>query len=142
MHYRRFDPFRDVMAPAIKTATRPSIPMDAIRTPEAVIVSFDLPGVDPEAVDLTIENKQLSLRFDRPASELAEGDTLLTRGRPSGSFSRELFLGDGLDGSAAQASFDNGVLTVTIPVAIAAQPHKVAISSGAATADAPAEVTA
>jgi HSP20 family protein len=50
--------------------------------------------------------------------------------RPQGTFNRQLFLGEGLDPEKVEASYENGVLTVTIPVAEQAKPRKVEISAG------------
>jgi HSP20 family protein len=103
--------------------------MDAYRTGNDVIVHFDLPGIDPETVELDIERNVLSVRVERrsPAPEDAE---ILAAERPTGTFTRQLFLGDTLDTERIDASYDSGVLTLRIPVAEQAKPRRIEISGG------------
>jgi HSP20 family protein len=128
----RFDPFRELDR-AFDDVWRtpgagrtPVIPMDAVRHGDRVFISFDLPGVDPERVDLTVERNVLTVSAERSAA-LQEGDQVLADERPKGSFSRRVLLGDTLDTSKLEAAYDHGVLTVTIPVAEQAQPRKITI---------------
>jgi HSP20 family protein len=100
--------------------------MDAVRHGNQVFVSFDLPGVDPDAIDLTVERDTLTVSATRKF-ERSEGDEVLASERPQGTLTRRVLLGQMLDTSRLEASYDHGVLTVIIPVAEAAQPRKVAI---------------
>jgi HSP20 family protein len=129
----RFDPFRELdraVDDAWRNQTRsPSIPMDAVRHGDRVFLTFDLPGVDPDAVDLTVERNVLTLRAER-ATARPEGDQVLADERPKGAFARSVLLGDTLDAGRLEAAYDHGVLTVTIPVAEAAQPRKIEIGGG------------
>lgn len=128
----RFDPFRELdrlASVAFDGGGSVSVPMDVVRSANEVRISFDLPGVDPDAVDLTVERNQLSLKVTR-RSELAEGESLVIRERPSGDFSRTLRLSEGLDPSRVSAEFRHGVLTVTIPVAEMAQARRITIGTG------------
>jgi HSP20 family protein len=151
----RFDPFREVdqFAEQVDQMFRrsgSSIPMDAVRHGNQVFVSFDLPGVDPDAIDLTVERDTLTVTASRKF-ERAEGDEVLAGERPQGTFTRRVLLGQSLDTGRLEAAYDHGVLTVTIPVAEQAQPRKVSIggthrptaieadSSPADAPDAPAE---
>lgn len=106
------------------------MPLDAYERDGVYTLRFDLPGVDPGDVDLTVENNVLTVTAES-AVEDDEGVTWLLRERPAGSHRREVRLGEHLDASAVDANFDNGVLTVTIPMREEAKPHKVAINSGA-----------
>jgi len=125
----RFDPFRDLDR-WTPTATRPSVmPMDAYRNGDHVTVHFDLPGVDPGSIDLTVEKNVLNVSATRQWQR-GEGTEVVASERPQGSFTRQLFLGDSLDTERIEASYDNGVLTLTIPVAEAAKPRKVEITGG------------
>ncbi|HUJ65435.1 MAG TPA: Hsp20/alpha crystallin family protein [Acidimicrobiales bacterium] len=129
----RFDPFRDVewFTRGVANSRRPSwVAMDAYRQGDQVIVNLDLPGVDPSSVDITVEKDTLTIKAERHFG-VAEGDRVLVSERPQGSFSRRLLLGEALDGERTEARFDNGVLTLTVPVAEQAKPRKVAITSGA-----------
>ena len=130
----RFDPFRDfdrfTQALTSQGAGRlASMPMDAYREGDNFIVEFDLPGVDPGSIDLTVEKNALTVRAQR-SWEPKESQEVLISERPQGTFSRQLFLGEGLDADKIQASYDNGVLRLTIPVAEQAKPRKVQITAG------------
>jgi HSP20 family protein len=129
----RFDPFRELDRLATVAFEGPgsvSVPMDVVRSANDVRVYFDLPGVDPASIDLTVERNRLTLRVSR-RWELAEGDRLVIRERPSGDFARTLALSEGLDASKISAHYENGVLALTIPVAEMAMARKVAIGSAA-----------
>jgi HSP20 family protein len=105
------------------------MPVDAYEKDGIYTLRFDLPGVDPEKVDLTVEGNVLTVTAESPADD-EDRVTWLLRERPSGSHRREIRLGEHLDAGAVEANFDNGVLSVTIPMRVEAKPHKVAISSG------------
>jgi HSP20 family protein len=128
----RFDPFRDVdrfaeqVDQLFRRGTASSFPMDAVRHGNQVFVSFDLPGVDPDAIDVTVERDTLTVSATRKF-ERSEGDEVLAGERPQGTFTRRVLLGQSLDTSKLEASYDHGVLTVTIPVAEQAQPRKVSV---------------
>lgn len=107
------------------------MPMDAFEKDGVYTLRFDLPGVNPAHVDLTVEANVLTVTAERPVEE-TEDVTWLLRERPSGTHRREVRLGERLDSSNVDASYDNGVLTVTIPMREEAKPHKVSISSGTA----------
>jgi HSP20 family protein len=129
----RFDPFRELdrMADqAWSRTTNPAVPMDAVRRGDTVWISFDLPGVDPESIDLEVERNVLSLSAQR-AFERQEGDDVLAQERRQGKFSRQVLLGETLDTSAVSADYADGVLTVSIPVAEKAKPRKVEIGGNA-----------
>ena len=103
--------------------------LDAYRHGGRFVVQLDVPGVEPSSIDLTIEKNVLTVRAERQAPT-AEGSEWLVNERPQGSFTRQLFLGEGLDTERVEASYDQGVLTVTVPVAEAAKPRKVEIAAG------------
>ena len=143
----RFDPFREMetmnqlLGRQSGQASQVAIPMDAYREGDRFVVHFDLPGVDPDSVELTVEKNVLTIRAERQWQP-GENEVLVAE-RPQGTFSRQLFLGDGLDTQQVQATYHNGVLTLTIPVAEQAKPRKVAINSPDGDSEAiPAKVTA
>jgi HSP20 family protein len=105
------------------------MPIDAYRQGDEFVVHFDLPGVDPSSIDLTVEKNVLSVSAER-RWEAAEDIQIVASERPQGTFNRQLFLGEGLDADRVEASYENGVLTVRIPVAEQAKPRKVEISAG------------
>jgi HSP20 family protein len=131
----RFDPFREVdrLFDQFTTPGRPAaMPMDAYRRGDAFVVHFDLPGVEPGSIELTVEKNVLNVKSERRWSR-AEGDEVIVAERPQGTFTRQLFLGDSLDYNRIEANYDNGVLTLTIPVAEAAKPRRVEVTAGAGT---------
>lgn len=128
----RFDPFRDVERwfQQLSGGTHaPVAPLDAYRRGDHWLVSFDLPGIDPASIDLTVEKNTLTVRAER-SWQPQEGDDVLVAERPQGVFTRQLFLGEGLNPDGIEASYEAGVLTVRLPVAEQAKPRKVAITSG------------
>jgi HSP20 family protein len=129
----RTDPFRDLdrlTQQAFGTVARPAaMPMDAYRKGTDFYVHLDLPGVDPGSIDLEVEQNVLTIRAERPQVS-PDGAELIVSERPSGSFSRQLFLGETLDAEGIAADFHAGVLTLTIPVREAAKPRKLSITSG------------
>ena len=108
------------------------MPMDAYRQGEQFVVRFDLPGVDPGSIDLTVEKNVLTIRAQR-VWQRGEGIEVIAAERPHGTFSRQLFLGETLDTERVHASYDNGVLTLTIPVAERAKARRVEVSHGGST---------
>jgi HSP20 family protein len=137
----RWDPFRDLdrlteqlwsSTTGPKAVSR-SFPMDAYRRGETFFVHFDLPGVDPDGIDLSVEKNVLTISVER-SWQPDEGDEVLAVERPRGRFTRQLFLGETLDTDRLQARYDQGVLTLSIPVAEAAKPRRVEVSVGAGTA--------
>ncbi|MDP9389273.1 MAG: Hsp20/alpha crystallin family protein [Actinomycetota bacterium] len=132
----RFDPFRELdrLAQQGNWAAPPSrtsvMPMDAYRRGDHFLVHFDLPGVDPASVELTIEKNVLTVRAER-SWQRQEGDEVVVAERPQGAFTRQLFLGEGLDAERVSATYDQGVLTISVPVAEQAKPRKVEINTGA-----------
>jgi HSP20 family protein len=130
----RTDPFRDFDRLAQQvlgsgTPTRPSVMlMDAWRQGDRFVIEFDLPGVQPESLDIDVERNVLTVRAERARGN---GDwELLASERPSGVFSRQLVLGDNLDLERLEAAYDQGVLRLTVPVAERAKPRKIQVTRG------------
>jgi len=127
----RFDPMREfdrVFEQAWSQTRQASVPMDAYRHEDTFVINLDLPGVDPGSIDLTVERNALTISAERHWQPV-EGDQLVAAERRHGSFSRQLFLGDGLDTEKIHATYENGVLTVTIPVADRAKPRRIEVES-------------
>ena len=108
-----------------------AMPMDAYRVGEEYVVTFDLPGVDPASIDLTVDRNVVTVRAERRLNGQDNGETLLAE-RPHGVFSRELQLSDALDTDAITADYTEGVLTLHIPVGAQATPRKIEIRAGQA----------
>ena len=129
----RTDPFRELdritqqVFGADGTLARPSVmPMDAWRDGDMFHVEFDLPGIDPDSLDLDVERNVVTVRAER--SVRAEDVELIAAERPRGVFSRQLILGDNLDTEHIAASYRDGVLGLEIPVAAQAKPRKISVS--------------
>ena len=128
----RTDPFRDLdrlTQQVFGTVARPAaMPMDAYRMGTDFYVHFDLPGINPDSIDLTVEQNVRAVRAERTPIG-ADGAEIIVSERPGGTFTRQLFLGETLDAGAIAADDHSGVLTLTIPVREAAKPRKLAITS-------------
>lgn len=107
---------------------QPGMPMDAVRRENDILLRFDLPGVAPETIDVTVDRGVLTVRGQR-AAERTEGENYVIRERVTGAFSRRLRLSDVVDADHIEASYNDGVLTVRVPLAEAAKPRKVAIAT-------------
>ena len=129
----RTDPFRDLdrlTQQVFGTSTRPAaMPIDAFRKGDEFIAEFDLPGVDPESIDLTVEKNVLTVHAERRRADV-DGIEMLVGERPQGVFSRQLFLGETLDTDRIEASYHDGVLTVRLPIAERAKPRRVPVGVG------------
>ena len=130
----RFDPFRDLDRLTQNlwngdVRRLNGVPMDAYRKGGQFLVHFDVPGVDPNSIELTVEKNVLTVTAERTRHWGDDVDEVVVSERPVGSFSRQLFLGETLDAEHIEANCENGVLTLRIPVAEAAKPRKVEITS-------------
>ncbi|MEU6641218.1 Hsp20/alpha crystallin family protein [Saccharomonospora sp. NPDC046836] len=133
----RTDPFRELdrlthqmLGNVPGTWSRPTaMPMDAYRAGDEFVVSFDLPGVAADAIELDVERNILTVKAERRPAHREENIEMQVSERPLGVFSRQLFLGDTLDTDHIKASYEAGVLTLRIPIAEQAKPRKIAIES-------------
>ncbi|MDV8021292.1 Hsp20/alpha crystallin family protein [Rhodococcus sp. IEGM 1330] len=133
----RFDPFRDVdsLTSAMLGASSGSdraprfMPMDLYKVDDHYVLSADLPGVDPGSIDVDVDRGTLTLTAHRSAPE-STGVQWITSERFAGTFRRQVSLGDGVDTERISAAYDNGVLSITIPLAERAKPRKVDITHG------------
>jgi HSP20 family protein len=131
----RFDPFRDFdrlteQFDQVWRRASAAVPLDAYRRGHEVVLELDLPGVDAEAIDLTVERDTLTVNATRDAHP-REGDEVLANERPRGTFTRRILLGESLDTSKLEADYDRGVLTIRLPVAEQAQPRRITVGVGA-----------
>jgi HSP20 family protein len=137
-----FDPFREldrVASSLLDSRQGPRLmPIDLHKDGDLYILNADLPGIDPGSVDVDVDGQLLTIRAERSAR--SNDVKWLAHERPSGSFLRQLNLGDGIDTEHISASYDNGVLSITIPVSEKAKPRKIAVQ--AAGSETPVEVTA
>ena len=133
-----FDPFREldrVASQLLDTRQGPRLmPVDLHRDGDHYVLAADLPGVDPGSIDIDVDGQLLTIRAERTARS-DDGIRWISRERPTGSFLRQLTLGQGLDTSAISANYENGVLSVVIPVSEKAKPRKIEVQAGAPAAD-------
>ena len=129
----RTDPFRDLDRVSQQlfgtngTLARPAVmPIDAWREGHTFIVELDLPGVQPDSIDLDVERNVVTVRAERP-SRNSEMEFIAAE-RPRGVFSRQLVLGDNLDTERIDANYHSGVLRLRIPVAEQAKPRRISIT--------------
>jgi HSP20 family protein len=131
-----FDPFSDLDAwtrgflSQTGSARAPRfMPMDLCKIDDHYVLTADLPGVDPGSVDLNVDNGTLTISAHRTARS-DESVHWLASERFFGKFRRQLSLGEGIDASAISATYENGVLTVTIPLSEKAKPRKIDVAHG------------
>jgi HSP20 family protein len=130
----RFDPFGDPFRQMDRltnqllsgTRTPMGMPMDVWQTDDGFHVCLDLPGVDPDSVDITTERNILTIKAERRAQS-QQGQNVQVAQRPQGTFTRQLQLGDTVDAENIQASYGDGVLHLTLPMTRAAQPRRVQV---------------
>jgi HSP20 family protein len=128
-----YDPFRELdrMASALIDNRGPRVmPMDLFREGDHYVLNADMPGIDPGSVDIDVDGQLLTIRGERTMAN-HENVKWITRERTSGSFLRQLNLGQGIDLDKISATYNNGVLSVTIPVSEAAKPRKIEVKSSA-----------
>lgn len=137
----RTDPFREIekLSEALlgSRGRMTAMPMTAYRDNDTFVVLVDLPGVDAETIDLTVEQNVLSVHAERRAPTGETTQPLIDE-RPYGVFDRQLVLGESLDLDRLNATYQAGVLTITIPVSEKTQARKIEINAGSE----PAEISA
>lgn len=133
MSVLRFDPFRDLdrwaaeMMGAVRTPRL--MPMDAYRLGDKYVVHLDCPGIAEDSLEVLAEQNTLTVKAKR-ANPAPDGAEFIVSERSSGSFTRQIMLGDGLDLEDIRADYRDGVLTVTIPIADQAKPRRIVVERG------------
>jgi len=132
----RTDPFRELdrltqqVLGTHGTLARPAaMAMDAWQDGDTFVLALDLPGVDPDSIDLDVERNVVTVKAERPAWN--GGVELLVAERPRGVFSRQIILGDTLDTDKVEADYDGGTLTLRVPVSEKSKPRKIAVTNNA-----------
>jgi HSP20 family protein len=136
----RFDPFSDLdaMTRGLLTSQTGSnrsprfMPMDLYKVDDHYVLTADLPGVDPGSIDVTADNGTLTLTAHRSARS-EDSVQWLTSERFFGTYRRQLSLGEGIDTAGISATYENGVLTVSIPLAERAKPRRIDVARGGST---------
>jgi len=132
----RFDPFHDMdsiarqlLGASAGTARAPRfMPMDLFRAGDHYVLNADLPGIDPGSIEVSVDNSMLTIRAQRslPSDNSVQW---VTSERFAGRYMRQLSLSDGVDADRISATYENGVLSVTIPMAAKARPRKIAVDN-------------
>lgn len=139
MYLTTIDPFtrefdrivRRALGPSVtlsQSAFAQALPMDTLRRDGEVVLRFDVPGVEPEKIDVTVDHGVLSVSATREETK-TEGDEQIVRERYFGSFTRRVRLSDNLDADAVEATHKDGVLELHIPVREAAKPRKIEVNA-------------
>lgn len=131
----RFDPFTDIdpltqslLVAQTGSPRRPRfMPMDLYKVDDHYVLHADLPGIDPGSIDIDVDAGVLTLTAHRSHSE--DDVQWLTSERFSGRFRRQVSLGENIDVDSISASYDNGVLSVTLPITQRAKPRRIEITS-------------
>jgi HSP20 family protein len=132
MSLTTFDPFARDLQRQFDRLTRHAfgqstlMPLDGVRRDGDVVLRFDVPGIDPESIDVTVDRGVLSVSVKRQ-EERSENDKFFVRERTMGTFTRRVRLSENLNAEAVEASYDHGVLEVRIPVLEQAKPRKIEV---------------
>jgi HSP20 family protein len=102
------------------------MPMDGIRRKDDVVLRFDVPGIDPDSIEVTVDRGVLTVSAKRE-EEFTEDDRVFVRERTMGTFTRRVYLSEHLDAERIDAAYNNGVLAVRIPVLEQAKPRKIEV---------------
>ena len=116
----------------------PALPMDTVRRDGEVVLRFDVPGVEQDKLDVTVDKGVLTVSATREETK-TEGENPVVRERLFGSFTRRVRLSDNLDAGAIEASHHDGVLEIRIPVREEAKPRKITVGAPSEAKELPAE---
>jgi len=135
MYLTTFDPFARDLQRQFDRLTRHTfgqstvMPLDGVRRDGDVLLRFDVPGIDPDSIEVTVDRGVLTVSVKRQ-EERAENDKFFVRERSMGTFTRRLYLSKNLNADAVEAAYNNGILEVRIPVLEQAKPRKVEVRQG------------
>ena len=150
----RWDPFRDMMAwretmdrllqqsisgtgQLISNMRPDAIPMDVVERDDAFEVHASVPGVKPEDVEVIVQGERLTVRAESHHEEERRGENWLMREQRSGTLQRTITLPSAVNSDRTEARIENGVLTLRLPKAQEARPHRIAVSTSGSTRGAP-----
>jgi HSP20 family protein len=123
-----FDPFAEFHRAFGADRSLAGVRMDAIRRDNEIELRFDLPGIDTDSIDVTVDRGVLTVSARR-SEEYSENEKPFVRERVMGSFARRLRLSDSVNADQIAASYEGGVLTVKVPFAERALPRKIEIAT-------------
>ncbi len=105
---------------------------DIYETDKELVVNLDLPGVNPKMIDIRVENNVLTVRGERQFDESQNRENFHRAERMYGAFARSFTLPTSVDADKIHASYNAGVLRISLPKAEAAKPRKIEIVANAA----------
>lgn len=141
----RWDPFRDLVSihdelnrrfgrtfdgteslrPTAAGSWMPS--MDVVETEDRIVATLELPGIEPEDVEVSVEDSTLTVSGSREFSDEVKEENVHRLERRYGSFTRSIRLPQTVDTDGVEASFDKGVLTIEVPKVEQAKPRKIQV---------------
>lgn len=128
-----YDPFKELQTIVNQAFNAPKslgLPMDLYKKGDQYIADIDLPGVDPDSIDIDVEDRTITIRAERKSHVERETDEWVSRERTYGAYARQITVGSGLALDKITGEYTDGVLTLTIPVAEEAKSRKVQVSRG------------
>ena len=151
MAFEAWDPFRDAVSlrdamntllqdSFVRPGTTPAggavgtLPIDVAENENEFVVKASLPGVKPDDVQITIQGDSLTIRGESKSTDERKGERWHVRERRHGAFQRSLALGTPVDAEKAQADYEHGVLTLTLPKSEASKPRQIKIGGRGAAA--------
>lgn len=93
------------------------------------VVTTEIPGIDPKALEISVVKDSLTLRGSRQAEDLKEGEAYHRRERWNGQFTKTLQLPFAVESGKVEARFAKGVLTISLPMAESEKPRKISVKS-------------
>jgi HSP20 family protein len=105
-------------------------PVDIYETEQELVVKADLPDVNPQDLDIRVENNILTIRGERKFENKVNEENYLRVERSYGSFSRSFQLANSVNSDAIKADYQNGVLTLSIPKREEAKPKQIKVNVG------------
>ncbi len=128
MNTMTFDPFGDIdrLRGILRTGAS-AVPVDLVRDGDRYLLDADLPGIDPGSIDIDLDGNLLTIRAERTRA-MHDGAKWIVQERRGGSYYRQFTLGDGIDKESISARYENGVLSLLIPISEKAKPRKIQIA--------------
>lgn len=117
------------MGPLPATRSGEVLALDVYETDDSVVVKTAVPGVEPEDIEITITGNSLTIKGETKAEEQVEKEDYIHQERRFGSFQRSVQLPDGLMPDKAEASFRDGVLTLSVPKSAEAKPKTIKVQA-------------
>lgn len=105
------------------------LPLDIYTTKDTIVIRASVPGVNPDEVEITVEGSTVIIRGETKPQKAEDGATWLVQEQRHGAFARTIDLAMPVQADKAEAKFENGVLTLTIPKAEEIKPKIIKVKS-------------